>query len=305
MSKKPFSGFLENMINRNYILSNSGYKSPNKLQKSDMILDINNDYKAFYKHNTYKYTGKIYRIRIHKHRDPFFCTHNQMFYTCKRKDINPNWVSAEMLNGSHFFGIPINKKSELPKFLDGTKLDDINLWFLMGYFILGGNIDNDKILFEIPNYFSYFKIRYRINIKYYDYNIYECTHNNYNDILSYFQGNIIPFWIENAPIKYIKEFINGYNSSIKNINITENEIHYLIHESIQRLQNKINNNKNFCGFLFNKITNNSSFYFLKNDYAWYQLTSVSNTYVNKTNVCNLLVEGNQFIFLNTLVKGCE
>jgi intein/homing endonuclease len=137
----------------------------------------------------------LYTIHIRCHTD-IKCTKEHPFYVREKRDVfeQPIWKEAKDLNENDYLGMIINNKEVTPNFTFNKYniiLDKLEYWYMIGCFV--GN----KCTQDVPEWF--------------------------NNILKMFDDEIIPEWVQDAPIKYIQEFINGYSSNTKfwNLLITE------------------------------------------------------------------------------------
>ena len=205
------------------------------------------------------FNGSLYNITAKFH-PSFKCTDEHPFYIREKTRTwnnelrkyeyifkNPEWKKAHELDNNHYFGMKINENSTLPEFnFDKTinqhktdvvkiKLDNPDMWFMMGYFIGDGWIEETaKIDGRCMN-----KIRFAINTKDEkdvlhrinnilqltdktcpsgnNCNKYGCTNfiwfNIFKKFGKYAHGKLIPEWVHDAPTEYIQEFVNGYRTA--------------------------------------------------------------------------------------------
>ena len=159
------------------VWTNSGYKNIEDVECNDYVLTHKGNYKKVYatmkRSNTHMYNIKISGCEM------ITCTDNHPFYVRKKKRINthrngevytatellePEWVEAKDLDTEYRVGIPINTKSEIPKWngvIRYTKngygitnswienkleqyMDNEDFWWFVGRYIGDGYIDKPK-----------------------------------------------------------------------------------------------------------------------------------------------------------------
>ena len=237
------------------------------------------------------YNGSLYKITA-KYHPSFKCTDEHPFYIRERTRKwsrklrkyenlfkNPEWKKAHELDKSHYFGMKINENSIIPDFsfdkvinqhktdIVKIKLDNSDMWFMMGYFIGNGWIEE----INKPDGSCMHKIRFAIHTKDEENvldrinnilqltdktcpsgnncNKYGCSNfvwfNIFKKFGKYAHEKLIPEWVHDAPTEYIQEFVNGYRTA--NGCITKNDcyefttVSYNLAFGLQRLYLKLGN----------------------------------------------------------------
>jgi len=311
------------------VLTKNGYKNIENVLQSDKLLTHKNNLCNILNLQRKLYNKYLYVIKVKNHINTIKCTDEHPFYTIKKENIrdkisysSPKWEEAKCLTNDNYIGMVINNNELIPNInFGGIKLnfEDMSLWFSMGYFI--GNSNN---LYE--------------NIdKNIDKNIDENTENKLNN---YFHNDLykkwfnyvfgisditrfIPEWIQDAPVKYIHEFINGFkynNSSNKSKYLYKYDIDsHNIALSLQRLYLKIDTIISFriidkTLYIMEHINefDNSDEAFIKYNtqtntkYAWFSVQSILREETNNIPVYNFEVEhDNSYVVENMVVHNCQ
>ena len=205
------------------------------------------------------YNGELYNIKLKYHPNKIICTGEHPFYVREKVKkwnnairryeysySNPKWKKANELTKLDYFGMVINNNEIIPEFIFEqvinqtskktivTKIDTNDKWFLLGYFIGDGWIEEttkksgntmNKIRFAINNNDEN-EVVDRINkilqITDKKCNTGKCKKFGCSDFVwynilkqcgKYAHNKIIPEWIQDAPKDCIREFINGYMKS--------------------------------------------------------------------------------------------
>jgi DNA (cytosine-5)-methyltransferase 1 len=241
------------------ILTYNGYKNIEDVVLIDRLMTHTGQFQKIINLQHKIYNGSLYKIQA-KYHPSFQCTEEHPFYI--REKIkqwnnnlrkyeyifkNPEWKKANELNNNHYFGMKINENSIIPEFSFDKiinqyktdtikiKLDNLDMWFMMGYFIGDGWIEETNK----PDGRCMYKIRFAINNKDKEYvlsrinnilqitdktcpsgnncNKYGCADKIWFNIFKkfgkYAYGKLIPEWVQDAPKEYIQEFINGYHKA--------------------------------------------------------------------------------------------
>lgn len=270
------------------VLTKKGYKKIIDINLNDDVLSHDNKYHKVLNvmNKGYKKIYKMKAIGFHE----INTTINHKFYV-KRKGENPEWKTiSELLNNfkEYYVGISINQNSEMPKFKRSElyipymkkfiDLNDKNWWFTAGHY-LG---DNSKYL--INNFLK----RFLLNGK-----------------------KVVPGFIFDMPIIFLKEFLKGYLCSDENIsnNIddycikTKNKnIAYGICEIIAKVYHYIPKMKYENGFYF-LIKADNCFY--EDDIVWYPIESLESLN-EEQKVFDIEVEdSHSFLANNCIVHNCQ
>lgn len=342
------------------VLTNNGYKKIEDVTLDDKLLTHTGTYQNIVNLQRKIYSGNLYNISIECRPYKIICTEEHPFYVrrcvkfgnvCGSKNttmsLPPEWKKAHDLSSDDYFGMVINSNEKIPIFkFDQVKygktkkleieLDDLNMWFLMGYFMGGGwtikydEYNGRKICFII-NYDYENEIREKIS-KILDIN--SVVKNNtpiienemWYQILSSFENDqnhkTIPYWIHDAPHEFIEEFINGYRAT-ENYTRDRNNVKMCLNTleqayDFQRLflklghimsvdvRNDVKNNYMLTGNLTELNTNNI-YGFIEDNYAWFKVkTDIYTSPVLCRQVYNFEVEtDNSYIVENTIVHNCQ
>jgi DNA-cytosine methyltransferase len=241
------------------VLTYSGYKSIEDVVLTDTLMTHTGKFQKILNLQHKNYNGSLYNITA-KYHQSFKCTDKHPFYIREKTRKwnnelrkyehmfkNPEWKKACKLTKNDYFGMKINENSIIPEFnfdkiinqhkteVVKIKLDDPDMWFMMGYFIGDGWIEEtkkkdgrcmNKIRFAI-NTKDEKDVLDRINniLKLTDKkcpsgnncNKYGCADfvwfNIFKKFGKYAHGKLIPEWVQDAPTEYIQEFVNGYRTA--------------------------------------------------------------------------------------------
>jgi len=308
---------IENVSKDDLVLGHSGnWRNINKIMKRPYygkLIKINNETICTPEHPFYvlrpsKKQGLKYKLYSY-----FF---NKKKYRNKDNSTK-KWVEAEYLTKDDMLCMKINTNKTIPIF-NNYYIDNEDIWFIIGLFMKGGVIYKNKIMFLIKKN-EYTCLLHNPNIK--DYSIiseyknlmllsYKNTNKILLDLLYQFTNEMIPEWVQDAPDKYIKEFLYGYSI------LPDNKMTYELALSLQRLNLKVGN---YCTiYKTSKMSENKThLYKLKyNDYdnciiddsgyAWFKIFSLTHKYTkNVCDVYNLEVdEDNTYTINNSLVHNC-
>lgn len=239
------------------VLSYDGYKNIEDININDKLLTHTGKFQNIVNLQNKTYSGDLYELNIKYHPEIITCTEEHPFYIREKikvwdNSINkykiyfnePVWKNAKELTNNDYIGMVINNNETIPEFnfikkINQHKNIDINIkldkkeeWFMMGYFIGDGWIEDTKK----ENGNTIYKIRFAINNKDNDevVNIinkvipitnkkcdsgskckkYGCVNYIWYNIFKMFgkyaHGKLIPEWVQDAPKELIQEFINGY-----------------------------------------------------------------------------------------------
>lgn len=242
------------------VLTNDGYKNIEEVVLKDTLMTHTGNFKKIINLQRKSYIGDLYSIKIKYHPNNIKCTSEHPFYIrVKTRKWNnklrkyeytfkePEWKKAYELDNNHYFGMKINENNIIPEFcfdkiinqhkteVVKIKLDNPDMWFMMGYFIGDGWIEETLK----SDGRSMNKIRFAINTTDEEYvinriknvlnitdkkcpsgnkcNKYGCADfvwfNIFKKFGKYAHGKIIPEWVQDAPKEYIREFINGYHTA--------------------------------------------------------------------------------------------
>lgn len=235
------------------VLTDEGYKNIEDVSLSDTLMTHTGKFQKILNLQRTKYNGVLYKIQA-KYHTSFTATEKHPFYVREKTrkwntqtnkyDYSykePEWKRAQNLTKNDYFGMKINQNRIIPEFnfddIGSIKLDDVDMWFMMGYHIGNGCcVDtirkktgklrneicfciNEKHIELVLN-----KCKKFVNFKFSQYScksgkasIYRVTNKLWFNILKLFgkyaHGKLIPEWVQDAPKEYIEHFIDGYRTA--------------------------------------------------------------------------------------------
>ena len=230
-------------------LTNTGYKNIEDVEITDKLLTHTGKFQDISNLQRKKYTGNLFDIKIKYHSDLVVSTEEHPFYIREKKGKDsfgePVWKSANELTMNDYFGMVINNNKIIPEFTFEKKinkykteqihikLDELDYWFMMGYFVGDGWIEEilkpdgircmHKIRFTI-NSTDEKEVFDRIN-KVIPITDKMCNtgnkckkfgccdfvwYNIFKQFGKYAHGKLIPEWVQDAPKEFVQEFIHGY-----------------------------------------------------------------------------------------------
>ena len=237
-------------------LTNNGYKNIEDVTLSDKLLTHTGKFQNIVNLQRKIYTGQLYDFKIKYHPELITATEEHPFYVREQKKTwtsslkkydysygEPTWKTASKLTMNDYFGMVINTKEEVPEFTFekvinqhkkeqiNIKLDNLDYWFVMGYLVGDGWIEETckkdgrcmhKIRFAINNKdedYVFEKINKVIPITDKKCNTGKCKKFGCSNFIwfnilkkfgKYAHAKLIPEWVQDAPKEFIQEFINGY-----------------------------------------------------------------------------------------------
>ena len=356
----PTACFMENTI----ILTDNGYKYIQDVKKTDRLYSHTG---KFQKINTvfinnYN-SGEIYNIKVAFRVNIIKCTPEHPFYVkeintnsgYENLNVEPEWVKAENLKISHFIGMKRNTNNIIPEFnfnkIDSNnnistflkKLDNLDEWFLIGYFLGNGLVEfnlqdrfylyrynkDEDTLTELLNKLN---ISFRISMTQEQTKIFLCDNFMMWNILKEL-GNSdydkkIPIWVHDAPKEFVEKFLDGYCKA-NNYHNNRNQIQYKtisndIAFSIQLLYIKLGE---IADIYYEKVsdkiietnhivynisvvknrTNDLHAYIVEDDYIWFKITEITeDLYLDDITVYNFEVdEDNTYCVENIICHNCR
>ena len=243
-------------------LTNHGYKNIEDVEITDRLLTHNGKFQNIINLQRKIYTGDLFDIKIKYHPELITTTEEHPFYVREKKGNNifgnSIWKKAYELTMNDYFGMVINNNEIIPEFTfeklinqyktekKHIKLDKLDYWFVMGYLVGDGCIEETtkddgrcmyKIQFAINNsdeeeVFERINKVIPITDKKCDSGD-KCKKFGCSDIIwynilkqfgKYAHEKLIPEWVQDAPKEFIQEFINGYmkaDGCINNKNILQ------------------------------------------------------------------------------------
>lgn len=251
-----FAGF-PCFVKDTLVLTNNGYKEIQNVSIDDKLLTHTGKFQNIINLQRKIYNGTLYKFKIKYHPEIITCTEEHPFYVREQQKVwnntlrkydysydEPKWINANLIKKNHLFGMVINIKEDIPTFIfeknvNKSRTDTVSIyldnpeqWFMMGYFIGDGWIEDTKktdgrnthkirFSFHEDDNESLEKVKKVLKITYKDKsgkcNKYGCADFIWFNILKQFgkyaHGKIIPEWVQNAPKHLIKSFIDGYISA--------------------------------------------------------------------------------------------
>lgn len=225
------------------VLTQDGYKKIQDVILEDKLLTHTGKFQSIINLQRKEYIGSIYLIRPKYHPYPIKCTEDHPFYVKTDIDATPKWIPACKLSKDYYFGMPINTKSDIPKFTFEkiinqsttkqitTTLDKPEMWWMMGYFTGDGWVEDNKkkdgrleytikfAIADVDNTLVVNNIRKVLSITDKKHNSGKCKkygcrnmiwYNILKEFGKYAHGKKIPEWVQNAPEELIQEFLDGY-----------------------------------------------------------------------------------------------
>jgi DNA (cytosine-5)-methyltransferase 1 len=270
------------------VLTNNGYKEIQNVSLEDKLLTHAGKFQTIVNLQRKIYNGTLYDLKLKYHPEIITCTEEHPFYIREKKKVWNNslrkyeysfgeaeWKNASQLTMNDYYGMVINTQNDIPSFTFQKKinkskkekvsisLDSKEQWFMMGYFIGDGWIQDTKkydgirdthiirFRFHEDNTDVIEHIKKVLPITYKQKKsgksvVYGCADFTWFNILKefgkYAHGKLIPEWVHNAPKEFIQEFINGYvvaDGNITDKKIKFSTVSYNIAYSIQRLYLKL------------------------------------------------------------------
>ena len=271
------------------VLTKRGYKKIEDVKLEDTLLTHTGSFQKILNLQQKQYQGDMFEINIKYHPEAIKCTEEHPFYVReKTKKWNPNtnsydifysdpkWKSAKELTINDHFGMVINSNNITPRFsfdkpINQYRSDKVNIeldkpeyWFMMGYFVGDGWIQetakNDgrcrhTIRFAINNTDEQEivdRIRQVLPITNKHCDTGECKKFGCSDFTwynvlkqfgKYAHGKIIPEWVQDAPIECIEHFMDGYRKADgcikKNGSTSFTTVSYNLAFGLQRLYLKL------------------------------------------------------------------
>ncbi len=247
------------------VLTSNGYKFIEEVTIKDKLYTHTGQMKSIKQTQNREYKGDLIKLSVKYHPKFITSTPEHPYYSreFKIKDRyqgkrnvmimeNPKWIPAKELTKNHLIGFPIETKEIIP-IINEKKLDNPTEWFMMGYFLGDGWVQQEskhcyRIVFAISdkqenNIVS--KISQILNIKKTTKEIrtgksskYRCTNKEWAIILKdfgkYAKGKKIPQWVHEAPKEMIKIFLNGYCSADGCIDTNKNGNEYKKYTTVSK-----------------------------------------------------------------------
>ncbi len=358
------------------VLTQKGYMPIQDVSLEDTLMTHTGVFRNIINLQKKSYTGSLYSIHAKYHPEPIVCTEEHPFYVREKKRTwnneyrkyeysygEPQWKTASELTANDYFGMTVNKNSIIPtmslkKKINKSRtdtiiksLDNIDEWFMMGYFIGDGWIEETKKASEkLAN-----KIRFVFHEK--DTDIIEriqrvlpITNKNSDsgrsvkfgcsdfvwftilkDFGKYAHQKKIPEWVQDAPVEYIRAFVDGYMAADGYIRKNESHrvttVSFNLAYGLQRLYLKLGHiasvektvRPKHC-MIMGRTCNQRDTYqvsvqltlkrkmssFIDNDYVWFATRTITSHTVQDESVYNFEVDmDNSYIVHNTIVHNCQ
>jgi DNA (cytosine-5)-methyltransferase 1 len=333
-------------------LTNNGYKNIEDVQLTDKLLTHTGQFQNILNLQRKIYNGQMFDLKIKYHPEIITATEEHPFYVREKKNVlheysfgEPKWKTASNLSMNDYFGMVINNKKEVPTFIfeEYITIDNPDQWFTMGYHlgkqsskqVTNTIVDKNVILFSFneEDVLSLNKVKKVLTLMlkrviYSDESsnsirIYKCDNINWFNILNQFNNKLIPEWIQNAPKNLIKEFINGYISSIEYSNkngktkwfVSSSNLAYGFQRLYLKLGHIIKIKKVCCNVnqeniyqlcVLDSKKQNIMKAFIDGNYVWYAPFKITKRETIQTPVYNFEVEtDNSYIVKNVCVHNCQ
>jgi DNA (cytosine-5)-methyltransferase 1 len=266
------------------VLTEEGYKNIEDVTLDNKLMTHTGKFQNIINLQRTNYNGSLYKIQA-KYHTSFTTTEKHPFYVREKTrrwntETNkydytynqPEWKRAQNLTKNDYFGMKINQNRIIPEFnfddIGSIKLDDVDMWFMMGYHIGNGCLDdymenkktgkrrnricfciNEKHIELVLNKckkFVTFKFGY-YSCKSGKASVYTVSNKLWFNILKLFgkyaHGKLIPEWVQDAPKEYIEHFIDGYRTAdgciTKNERYSFTTVSYNLAFGLQRLYLKL------------------------------------------------------------------
>lgn len=277
------------------VLTEDGYKAIETVSLEDKLLTHTGKYQTILNRQVKGGVTRVQGVQIMYHPYSIDATDEHPFYVKERvKTWNaglrkydytftaPMWVNAKELHDSHYVAMPRNTKDVVPSFecnkcVNKTTKNTVNLvlnqtdqWYMMGYFLGDGWIEDTKKDDGRSNY----SIRFSIADKDKETVLpilsrvlpiqtkqkrsgacetYGCGSQEWFEVLAQFgkycHGKMIPEWVHDAPVNFVEAFLEGYakadgsvcpsSRGIPNHHVSYTTVSHNIAFGIQRLYAKL------------------------------------------------------------------
>lgn len=311
------------------VLTLNGYKNIERVTIDDHLLSTTGTFRKIMQLHQIMYTGKTFDIEILGHGTGHGTTSyidTQSFYVREKKprwdsvqneyaqykyDL-PIWKMAEELTIYSHIGIVVNQDAIIPQFMVGIP-NISEYWYIIGFLVGNNNYTLEKIrltngkyehhiLIMIPKTGVENEIIKRIQRLMSVFIVccetastksIMCHDTIWYEILKTFgkpgKKQFIPEWVQQAPVKYIQDFMSGY----KKICVIES---YAIAIGLQRLYLKLGQ----ILYIKSYIQPKHIFYmceiisvseiFIENGYAWFPIVNISKTDSMNVHVYNVEIK---------------
>jgi thymidylate synthase len=327
-----------------------GYRKISEITTNDLVLTEDGSYQKVYDLHETSYNGELLNIKIHGNNKTITVTPNHPFLIR-----NKGYISASDITKNDYVGLPINKNEIIPSFdtwikdnqysekLVTTILDDIDYWFLMGYFIGDGwlidskeevyfTINNNQIDEILPRLKKIIGLA-KLNNSGKNCTKYVGKKKQVFEILSkfgkYAEGKYIPQFVYDAPKHLIEEFIKGYSKAdgcvtkdgVSYVTVSENiafglqllyaklgvkaSVFYQKRPNKKIIEGREVNQKNTFSINIYKQKNKSKNYIFDENYLWLKITDITSEN-KKCFVYNISTENNHtYNVYNIINHNCH
>lgn len=242
-----------------HVLTKTGYKAIETVTLEDELLTHTGEFRPIVNLQRKVYGDTLHTIRIKYRPTPIVCTNEHPFYVRQRVRVwnnanrkydvsfnDPVWKPASELTANDYFGMVVNSREVIPEFesvrivnqttrqIETIRLDDPDHWFLMGYFLGDGWIQDSVKQDGRLNYIIRFAVHVAdeetivsrlqrvlpITDKKCDTGLckkFGCQSQQWYEILrqfgKYAHGKKLPEWVQDAPAHLLTEFIAGYQAA--------------------------------------------------------------------------------------------
>lgn len=256
-----FAGF-PCFVKDTLVLTQEGYKEIQNVSLEDKLLTHVGKFQSIVNLQHKEYTGQLYSVDIKYHPNNIEATEEHPFYVRRKVETwnnatrsyertfgPPEWKHAKELTKDDYCGMAVNTKSIVPtitiqKKVNNSRMDTLNMvldnhdeWFMMGYFVGDGWIQETKkqdgrsaniIRFAVHNNDHEVLARLQKVLPITDKRSYSgkstkfgCANASWFHILKQFgkyaHGKKIPEWVQDAPTQFIQSFLEGYMAADGNI----------------------------------------------------------------------------------------
>lgn len=345
------------------IATNNGYKKIENVLSTDLILTHDGSYQKINKAYISNYNKELYELKTY-YLPKIECTPNHPFMIKSYNDIINNkvdfnnekdYINIENIKDikDKYIPIKINNNNNIPEFsyeqkinktlkkTNTLKLDNLDLWYLLGYFLGDGytiesnkktffciaNKDVKKVLPILQNVTKLYPIKNSgVNVT-----KFECKNNFIFNITKQFgkysTGKLIPEFVHDLPVEYLEYFLKGYidsdgcenNKKIQFTTVSDSiaygiqriyaklgkicSITYSIKNTTRLIQNRLCNQNNTYLLTINKSYNRQdNNYIFFNNYLWVKLKKISIINNNKDiKVYNFDIDNNHTYTINNLI----
>ncbi|MFB2977508.1 DNA (cytosine-5-)-methyltransferase [Microseira sp. BLCC-F43] len=370
MSADIVTGGFPCFVSGTHVLTDSGYKEIESVDFEDLLFTHTGTFRPIVNIQRKNFSGNLYRLKVIYLGEEITCTPEHPFFAIERKRVwnnsvrryefilsNPAWVNTDQLTQHHYVGIKVNEESVLPCFSfllkqnSDTAIEvspdfgDKNVWFLMGYFLGDGWIEDTLKPDGRPTY----KIRFAVADKNREVVLgklqavlpltskqcrtgtsekFGCSSAMWYHLLKsfgkYAQGKKIPEWVQNAPKEYIEEFLDGFIAADGCTN-SITSVSYNVIAGLQRLFLKLGKSPHIIishqpgeKIIEGRLVKTKKTYMLrgfnsgnhavifKDGYAWFKIKRVNLLPVENQEVFNFEVaDDNSYCVQQVVVHNCQ